>query len=143
MKLSENQEIFKEGIIVFPDDASKEPYLAASKCPECGKVYFPKKDFCPTCMVEKMEDAALNNEGVLYTYSVVHLGVRGFKTPYVLGWVEFPEQKVRLAAQILTDDPLEANKNLKPGQKVKLDIGTLRTLDDGKEIIGYRYKPVK
>ncbi|MDR0578290.1 MAG: OB-fold domain-containing protein [Candidatus Accumulibacter sp.] len=142
MKLAENQLIFKEGIIVFPDDPSGEPYLAVSKCPRCGKVYFPKKDFCPTCMVEEMEDAALSNEGVLYTYTIVHLGVRGFKTPYVLGWIEFPEEKVRLAAQIVTD-PIEAPRTLKPRQRVKLDIGVLRSLEDGTEIVGYRYRPVE
>jgi uncharacterized OB-fold protein len=142
MKLAENQKIFKEGIIVFPDDTSREPYLAVSKCPKCGKVYFPKKDFCPVCMVEEMEDAALSNEGILYTFTVVHMGVRGFKTPYVLGWVEFPEEKIRLAAQIITD-PAEAPQKLKPGQKVKLDIGVLRSQEDGMEIVGYRYKPVE
>jgi uncharacterized OB-fold protein len=142
MKLAENQKIFKEGIIVFPDDTSGEPYLAVSKCPKCGKVYFPKKDFCPVCMVEEMGNAALSNEGVLYTFTVVHMGVRGFKTPYVLGWVEFPEEKIRLAAQIITD-PSEALKKLKPGQKVKLDIGVLRSQEDGTGIVGYRYRPVE
>jgi uncharacterized OB-fold protein len=142
MKLAENQRIFKEGIIVFPEEEGKEPYLAAGKCPKCGKVYFPKKDFCPLCMVEEMEDVALDNEGILYTFSIVHLGVKGFKTPYVLGWVDFPKEKTRLAAQILAD-PTEAPEKLKPGQKLRLNIGVLRNMEDGTEIIGYRYQPVE
>ena len=142
MKLAENQQIFKEGIIAFPE--GKEAHLIASKCPKCGKVYFPKKDFCPPCMLEEgMEEIAVSNEGSLYTYSIVHLGVRGFKTPYVLGWVDLPKEKLRVAAQIVVDDPLAAQTTLKPGQKLKLSVGLLRTLEDGSEIIGYRYAPAE
>jgi uncharacterized OB-fold protein len=142
MKLAENQQVFKEGIIVFPEQAGQDPYIAASKCPQCGKVYFPKKDFCPACMLDDgMRDIALSPEGVLYTFSVVHLGVSGFKTPYVLGWVEFPQEKVRIAAQI-EYDPAKALSELKPGQKVRLAVGKLREIEGGREIIGYRYKPV-
>jgi uncharacterized OB-fold protein len=142
MKLRDNQKLFKEDIIVFPEDGKAEPYLAASRCPKCAKVFFPKKDFCPLCMEEHMDEMALSSEGSLYTFTIVHIGVKGFKTPYVLGWVEFPKEKVRIAAQIVTD-PLEAPQRLKSGQKVRLDVGALRTMDDGTEIVGYRYRPVE
>lgn len=144
MKLAENQRIFKEGIIEFSEDGSREPHLSASRCPKCGKVYFPKKDFCPPCMLEDgMEEIAVSNEGILYTFSIVHMGVRGFKTPYVLGWVDLPREKLRIAAQIVTDAPLAAQETLRPGQKVKLNIGLLRTMEDGTEVIGYRYAPAE
>ncbi len=141
MKLKENQLLFKDNIIVFPEDETKEPYLAASRCPKCGKYYYPRKSFCPTCMIEEMEDAAVNNEGVIYAFTTVHLGVKGFKTPYLLAWIEFPEQKIRFAAQIDYDVD-EAQTKLKVGQKVKMSVGVLKTLEDGKEVIGYKYKPL-
>jgi uncharacterized OB-fold protein len=141
MNLAKNQRLFKEGIIVFPEEASQKPYLVASKCPRCGKVYFPKKDFCPQCMLDDIPEIALGNEVTLYTYTTVYLGVKGFKTPYVLGWVEFPQEKIRLASQILVD-PDKTNETLKPGQPLRLNIGVLRTLEDGTEIVGYRYEPV-
>lgn len=141
MKLNENQVLFKENIIVFPSEEGTEPYLSASQCPECSKVYYPKKSFCPQCMLENMVDTAVNNEGVLYTFTTVYLGVKGFKTPYLLGWIDFPEQGIRFAAQI-DYDIQQAQEKLKPGQKVKMTLGVLRTLDDGKEVIGYRYQPI-
>ena len=141
MKLTDNQKIFKEDIIVFPEDGAGKPYLAASKCPSCGKVYFPQKDFCPLCVVREMAAVALGDSAVLYTFTVVHMGVKGFKTPYVLGWVEYPEEKLRIAAQILTD-PETAAQVLRTGQKLALNVGVLRTLEDGTEVIGYRYEPV-
>lgn len=141
MKLTDKQVIFKDGIIVFPKDETNEPYLAASRCPKCEKTYYPRKSFCPECMIEEVEDASVNNEGVLYTFTTVYQGVKGFKTPYLLGWVDFPEQKLRFAAQI-DYDVAEAQTKLKPGQKVKMTVGVLKTLEDGIEVIGYKYKPV-
>ncbi|MHC1760007.1 MAG: Zn-ribbon domain-containing OB-fold protein [Negativicutes bacterium] len=141
MKLTDNQVIFKDGIIVFPEDETNEPYLAASRCSQCGKTYYPRKHFCPECTIEEVEDASVNNEGILYTFTTVYQGVKGFKTPYLLGWIDFPEQKLRFAAQI-DYDVAEAQAKLKPGQKVKMTIGVLKTLEDGTEVIGYKYKPV-
>lgn len=140
MKLADNQVLFKDNIIVFPEDGTKEPYLAASRCPKCGKYYYPRKSFCPVCMIEDMEETAVDNEGELYALTTVFLGVKGFKTPYLLGWVDFPQQKIRFAAQI----DYEVNKadKLKTGQKLKMTVDVLRTLEDGKEVIGYKYKPV-
>jgi uncharacterized OB-fold protein len=140
MKLTDNQVLFKENIIVFPEDETQEPYLAASRCPKCGKYYYPRKGFCPACMIEDMEDVAVDNEGELYALTTVFLGVKGFKTPYLLGWVDFPKQKIRFATQI--DYDVNKADKLKTGQKLKMTVGVLRTLEDGKEVIGYRYKPV-
>jgi uncharacterized OB-fold protein len=138
-RLSESQKVFKEGLIVFPEDGVSAPYLVASRCGECGRIYFPRKPFCPECMNETMENAALPNEGSLYTSTVVHIGVRGFATPYILGWVDIPGP-IRLVTQIEYDPQKSAD--LHSGQKLSLVIGTLRTLDDGTEIVGYKYKPV-
>jgi uncharacterized OB-fold protein len=138
-QLAENQRVFKEGLIVFPRDGASAPYLVASQCKKCGRIYFPRKPFCPECMSETMEDVALPNEGSLYTSTVVHIGVKGFVTPYILGWVDIPGQ-IRLVTQI-DHDPLKY-ADLRSGQSLSLVIGTLRTLDDGTEIVGYKYKPV-
>jgi benzoylsuccinyl-CoA thiolase BbsA subunit len=90
-------------------------------------------------MNENMADTALSGEGTLYTNTVVHIGVKGFATPYVLGWVDIPE-KIRLVAQI-DCDPQKASE-LRSGQKLQLVIGKLRTMADGTEIVGYKYRPV-
>lgn len=138
-KLAANQKVFKEGLIAFPEDGRSSPYLLASRCKQCGKIYFPRKQFCPECMNETMEETALSSEGRLYTSTVVHIGMKGFATPYILGWVDIPGQ-TRLATQI-EYDPAKASE-LQPGQKLELVIGKVRTLEDGTEIVGYKYKPV-
>lgn len=137
--LTENQRIFKEGLIVFPEDEGSAPYLVGSRCTQCGQLYFPRKPFCAECMNEAVEDCALSNTGALYTNTVVHIGVKGFATPYVLGWVDLPGG-IRLATQI-DCDPRDA-ANLRSGQPLELVIGKLRTLPDGTEIVGYKYRPI-
>ena len=101
--MSCKQQLLKEGVIIFPHDGQSSPHLLGSKCTKCGKVYFPTKNFCSECMNETMEDTALSNEGVLYASTVVYIGVKGFATPYVLGWVDIPSDKVRVVTQIEYD----------------------------------------
>jgi benzoylsuccinyl-CoA thiolase BbsA subunit len=87
-----------------------------------------------------MEEIGLSNHATLYTRTVVHIGVKGFETPYILGWVDLPEQ-VRLVTQI-DFDPQKASE-LHSGHKLELVIGKLRSLPDGTEIVGYKYRPVE
>jgi benzoylsuccinyl-CoA thiolase BbsA subunit len=90
-------------------------------------------------MNERLEEIGLSNYGTLYTKTVVHMGVKGFETPYILGWVDLPE-KIRLVTQIVYDPQKAAD--LVTGQKLELVIGKLRTLEDGTEIVGYKYRPI-
>jgi len=138
--LKQNQKLFREGLIRFPANDDGLPHLLASRCSECGKVYFPPKQFCAECMNEQMDEIGLSNQATLYTSTVVHIGVKGFETPYILGWVDLPEQ-VRLVTQI-EFEPQRASE-LHSGQKLELVVGKLRSLPDGTEIVGYKYRPVQ
>lgn len=134
--MEENQTVFKEGLIGF--DADGGAYLIASRCKKCGHVYFPARDFCTECYSDDMERIALR-EGELHVYTVVYIGVKGFETPYILAWVTFPEGP-RIVAQL--DFPAERAGELYTGVKLRTVYGRLRTLEDGREIMGYRFKPV-
>lgn len=130
------QVVFKEGLIGFEDNGAA--YLIASRCRKCGKVFFPSREFCTECYASDMEELRLK-DAELHTYTVVHIGVKGFETPYILAWVTFPEGP-RIVAQ-LDFQPEEADK-LHTGQKLKVVFDRLRTMDDGTEIMGYKFKPV-
>ena len=134
--MDEKQFVFKEGLIGFEEDGSA--YLRASRCKACGQVYFPARDFCTECYSGDMEEIALK-EGELHVYTVVYIGVKGFETPYILAWVKFPEGP-RIVAQI--DFPPERAQELRTGMKLRAVYGKLRTLEDGREVMGYRFRPV-
>ncbi|GHS97334.1 hypothetical protein AGMMS50276_17210 [Synergistales bacterium] len=136
VKLSDNQKLFKEGIIVFPE--AGEPYIAGSRCRKCGKLHYPARPLCTECYSEDLEPAALSREGTIYSMTYVNLGVNGFKTPYILAWVDLDES--RLAAQIDWDP--ERIGELKHGQKVRVVADVLRVDANGTEIVGYKFQPV-
>ncbi len=49
--------------------------LEGSKCPCCGKIFFPKRSLCPECRREsigKMEDYEISREGEIFSYSIIH-----------------------------------------------------------------------
>lgn len=134
--MEEKQVVFREGIIGFESDNT--PYLMAVRCKKCGKVFFPKRDFCTECYGSDMEEISLKH-GNTHVHTVVNIGVKGFKTPYILAWVTFPEG-VRIVAQL--DCPIEDADKLYTGQELTVSYGCLRTLEDGTEVMGYKFKPV-
>ena len=113
--------------------------MIAAKCKACGKVYFPRRVICTECFSEELEEVALSREATLHTFTVVHIGVKGFATPYILAWVTFPEG-VRIVSQL--DCSVEDAERLKPGQKLTFVVGKLKEKDDGTEVMGYQFRPV-
>ncbi len=135
-KLDKNQRLSKAGIIAFPENG--EPYIVGSRCKKCGKLHFPTTTLCTVCYSEELENASLSHEGTIYSVTTVYSGVPGFKTPYLLAWIDLDDS--RLAAQ-LDWDPAR-NNELTLGQKVRLVVDVLRHADDGCEIVGYKFKPI-
>jgi len=135
-KLAENQVLIKEGVIVFPEN--DEPYIAGSRCKQCGVLHYPAKPLCTGCYSEETEPAQLSRDGTIYCFTVVNLGVKGVKTPYILAWVDLDES--RLAAQI--DWDVQRVDELKNGQKVRLSIDVVRIAADGTEVVGYKFAPL-
>jgi len=136
VKLGENQKLLKDGVIIFPENG--EPYIAGSRCKKCKKLHFPSRPLCTVCYSEELESTPLAQEGSIYSMTLVNLGVKGFKTPYILAWVDLDES--RLAAQIDWDP--EKIGELRHGQKVRVVISVLRVDNDGKEVVGYKFRPV-
>ena len=86
--------------------------LIGAKCGNCGKVFFPKRSICPECRrasVGKMDAYKLKDEGVVFTYSVIH------EAPF-----ENNSIKPYAVAMIKTDDDV-----LITAQLVDVDIGKI------------------
>lgn len=81
--------------------ANREISLAACKCAQCGRVFFPRRTVCTECgSTEPMADFELKGPGKLYSYSVVHAAPKLFSPPYAVGYVDFPGD-VRVLGQIV------------------------------------------
>ena len=62
----------------------------ASRCPECGAVYFPCRIFCERCFSEIKRTFKVSGEGTVYSYTVCHLNMDGSlkKKSDVVGLIE-------------------------------------------------------
>jgi uncharacterized OB-fold protein len=111
--------------------------LRGGRCGECGALSFPKAQVCTECLSLDIQDTALSGEGVLYSYSRVHLAPKGWDLPYVLGYVDLPEG-VRVLAHI--DDKTSAPM---VGVRVRIGEGRVGIGDDGVIQTTYVFSPIE
>jgi uncharacterized OB-fold protein len=134
------QRIFKEGIFKEGSLESGNPILVGSKCKSCGQIYFPKKRVCPKCMtIDEMEEVELSRRGKIYSYTIAHVGPLEY-APYAFGFVELPEG-ISIFTHFTDCEPFE--KKLKIDMEVELTLGKITTDEDGTEVIGWKFRPVK
>lgn len=110
-------------------------FLVGSRCPQCGKHAFPPTTFCDNCGNSTgLESAKLSNTGTLYSFSEVHVAPKELTTPYVLGYVDFPEdvrvlgQVEHTAAELQVDEPVE------------VVLGVIRHSADGQPVKSYKFR---
>ncbi len=113
--------------------------LIGTKCGNCGKIFFPSRDFCPVCRrkgIGKIEKYKVARTGEVYTFTVIY---------------DAPDANVRqkpyAAAMVRTDDGILISGQLVDVDLDKIEIGmrvraVLRKLDsDGASgVIHYGFK---
>jgi uncharacterized OB-fold protein len=90
--------------------------LKGGACASCGALAFPKPGICSGCLSEA-------RDGVLYAFSVIHVGRRP-DLPYAVGYVDLADS-VRVFAELTRTD------GLRPDMKVAIEISA--------EAEGYRF----
>lgn len=136
-----NQIHIREGYFHQANSEADESYLIGSKCRLCGYVSFPKRLVCPACIKENtMEETRLSRKGKIYSYSVMHVSLPGYKAPYVIARIELPEGP-RVFSLITGCEPQEGV--LEIGTEVELVIGKITEDKEGNDIIGYMFRPLK
>jgi uncharacterized OB-fold protein len=123
----------------IPADAAEKPYLAGSKCKQCGTTYLGTRMACSKCFsTDKMEDVKLSDHGELHVFSIVHQSAPGVPTPYVAAIVDLPEGvSVRCNITGVVAEP----QNLKFGMPVQMITEKIRTDREGNDVISFSFKP--
>ena len=111
--------------------------LIGNGCRDCGNHFFPKREFCPSCLnTETIEDFIIPEIGTLYSYTEIHVALKKFQPPYTVGYVDIDDQ-LRIFGHIHLPDG--ANPIIGQTMNVKLDsIGE----EDGKTLIGVVLVPI-
>ena len=129
------------GLYYQPLIPSEKPYLIGSKCCSCGCVTFPKKVVCPACIRDDtMEEIPLNRRGRIYSFTVVQIAPPGFVAPYIQAVVDLAEGP-RIFSLITGCEPSE--ESLEIGMEVELVIDKICEDEEGNELIGYKFQPVR
>lgn len=129
----------EEGYFTVPDDPGAPPRLLGSRCPACGEAFFPRRLVCARCLHEGCDDVELGPTGRIWTWTYVHVPLFAKRdrpaSGYGVGQVDLPEGP-RVQA-ILLGGP----GDFAIGMEVELDFETLRTDDDGNEVVIHRFRP--
>jgi uncharacterized OB-fold protein len=111
--------------------------LIGNKCKACGQVFFPKvKAICLNCHNKELEDIQLPPRGELYSFTTAQVPSDHFDPPYIVGYIML-EKNVRVFSQL----EVAKDKPLKIGMEMELMMGKLWE-EEGKDVFGYKFKPV-
>ena len=131
----------EDGYFTIPDDPVEPPRLLGSRCPACGEHFFPRRLVCARCLAEGCEDVLLGPRGHLWTWTYVWVPLFAKKDgsvgAYGVGQVDLPEGP-RVQA-ILLGGP----DDLRIGMEMELGLESLRTGEDGSEVVIFRFRPVE
>ena len=129
------------GYFTIPEDPKQAPRLLGSRCDACGEVFFPRRAICAKCLHRRTSEVELGPSGRLHTYTYVHIPMFGkldVKTEgYGVGQVDLPEGP--RVQSVLVGGPDE----LSIGMELELDLEVLRTDDQGREVVIYRFRPTR
>ncbi len=131
-------EPMREGLFKINEDGTG--YLLTNRCERCGISFFPRRSKCISCLQEdKLVNTTLSKGGKLYTYSIIYRGTPHFNVPYIVGYIDFEEEGIRVFSQLAECKPEE----LEIGIKMELIFEEMNMREIEKRKIVYKFKRVK
>jgi uncharacterized OB-fold protein len=89
-------------------DYLEEGSVMATRCTDCGMIFFPPRADCYRCLASNMEWVAVTGIGKLVTYSKLQYAPVGFgdDLPYAIALLDYGDYKVfgRIAASVPEDE---------------------------------------
>lgn len=113
--------------------------LHGSCCVGCGQRFFPPRAICPHCFAGRpMHEVELGRRGVVYASTVVRVASSlGHQPPYAYGYVDLPQDRVRLIARFEGAEP----ESFRPGTAVELAFAAVAR-DDAGVLLAWVFRPV-
>ena len=111
--------------------------LSGFQCTACGAGYLPAIATCSQCRGIDFRPLELSSEGCLYTYTVVRGSGGVWPDVYTIGYVDYPEEGVRVCGHIGETDAAR----LRIGMKMKVERAVLYTDRDGNDVECFRFQP--
>ena len=103
-------------------DHLEEGSVMATRCTDCGTIFFPPRADCYRCLASNMEWVPVTGTGKLVRYSRLQYAPIGFgdDLPYAIALLDYGDYKVfgRIAASVPEDE-------IKIGMDMKTVVNTL------------------
>jgi uncharacterized OB-fold protein len=113
------------------------PHLRARECAQCGARFFDRRNACASCGCQSFGEVAVETEGVLRTFTIVHHAAPGVAVPYVAGVVDCGRTAVRGNVINTAPDP----EHVIIGMALRLATYSLG-IRKGVEAIGFGFEPI-
>ena len=133
----------REDIFTQPITPLADVRLVGSKCNNCNEVMFGIAGCCSNCATEDLSPIPLSTRGTLWTYTVIrsrppgaYLGPSDPFIPFAEGLVELPEG-IRVLSVL--DCDIDA---VNIGMPLELVVYPISKDDEGREIIGFKFKAI-
>lgn len=118
------------------------PVLLGSRCGSCEERFFPRRWQCPICL-DDVDDVELTTEGILYSYTYVHVPMFGKQrrdaAGYGVGQVDL-DDGVRIQT-VITGDPETWHIGERFAAQLEVLDGVAADADKPQKAI-YRFAPV-
>lgn len=101
----------------FLREIKENARIMGTWCPTCEAVYVPARLFCPQCFAELSDWVDVGDEGVVESYTIVHLALDGspLEEPEVLALIQLDGADTVLLHRLQDVEPEE----LRVGLRVK------------------------
>jgi uncharacterized OB-fold protein len=113
--------------------------LMAGKCKKCGKVNFPPRPLCESCLSNEFEWVEISQKGKLLTYTIIHIAPMQFQSmaPYAVGIVQL-EKGVKIPGMVKN----VALDQLKIGMELTMDFEPCTATQQWPQWPRYYFKPL-
>ena len=109
-----------------------------AKCLSCGRLLVPPRPVCPSCYGSEFEWVELSGEGVIESYTVIHVAPPRFQeeAPYIVAIVRLKEG-VKLPGRLVGVEPEE----VKVGMPVRVEFVPEAGEESWPRWPTYRFRP--
>ena len=112
--------------------------LMGVRCASCGRLLVPPRPVCPSCYGTDVEWVELSGEGVVESYTIIHVAPPRFQeeAPYIVAIVRLREG-VRLPGRLVGAKP----EDVKVGMPVKVEFVSEASEEGWPYWPTYRFRP--
>ena len=116
----------------------REGRLMGAKCLSCGRLLVPPRPVCPSCYGSEFEWVELSGEGVVESYTVIHVAPPRFQeeAPYIVAIVRLKEG-VKLPGRLVGVEP----EGVKVGMPVRVEFVPETDEESWPHWPTYRFRP--